>query len=101
VTKKDGDQCGKVAMEGSGSAGRTEAAAPQAKAAARRRLDEAADRMARELHKIATTSESESVKLTAVRDALDRAGPKPRNSDVRCTGPLRDHRPVGRTTRRV
>lgn len=47
-----------------------------AKAAARRRLDEAAERMAKQLLKIADSAESEAVRLAAVKDALDRAGLK-------------------------
>lgn len=49
-------------------------AAKQIKQAARTRLENAADLMAKQLLGIALTAESEQVKLNAIRDALDRAG---------------------------
>lgn len=48
-----------------------------AKNAARRRIDEAAERMAKQLLRIADSADSEAVRLAAVKDALDRAGLKP------------------------
>lgn len=50
------------------------AKAPQVQRKARRRIEEATDRMAQELLGIATGAESDSVRLTAIRDALDRGG---------------------------
>jgi hypothetical protein len=56
-------------------------AAPQVRAAARVRLDMAADRMAQALLGIATADDAPfAVKLAAIRDALDRAGMSPKTA---------------------
>lgn len=69
-----GDRCRQPAIHGGTVCRFHGGAAPHVKAAARARLEMATDRMAQELLGIATTGESESVRLNAIRDALDRGG---------------------------
>lgn len=69
-----GERCRRVACDGQRVCPTHGGSAVRAKAAARRRLDEAADRMAAALLGIAESAESEPVRLAAIRDALSRAG---------------------------
>lgn len=69
-----GEQCRRVAIL-EGRCARPTGSTRHIKAKARQRLEDAADRMARELLGIATDKNApESVRLAAIRDALDRAG---------------------------
>ncbi len=72
--KKNGDQCKNAAIKGSTVCRFHGGAAKHVKAAARARLENAADLMAQQLLGIALTADNEAVKLAAIRDALDRSG---------------------------
>jgi hypothetical protein len=75
-SSRTGDPCKNAAIKGHNVCRYHGGAAKQVKQAARIRLENAADLMARELLGIALTAEGEGVKLAAIRDALDRAGLK-------------------------
>lgn len=73
--KKNGERCKNAAILGGTVCKFHGGAAKHVRNAARVRLANAADRMARELLNMATADNvSDSVKLAAIRDALDRGG---------------------------
>ncbi|MCV7396021.1 HGGxSTG domain-containing protein [Mycobacterium paraseoulense] len=74
--KKTGEQCKNAAITGSTVCRFHGGAAKHVKMAARARLENAADRMAKHLLGLATDAQSENVQLAATNSALDRAGLK-------------------------
>ncbi|QLL06669.1 hypothetical protein [Mycobacterium vicinigordonae] len=85
--KKDGSQCSNPAIRGGTVCRFHGGAAKHVKRAARARLENAADRMAKELLGMAIDPDiSSAVKLAGIRDALDRAGLKAPNEVVLSQG---------------
>lgn len=76
-SSRTGEPCKNMALLGATTCRFHGGAAPHVKRAARARIENAAELMAKQLLGIALTADSESVKLAAIRDALDRAGLKP------------------------
>ncbi|OBF69616.1 hypothetical protein A5753_21380 [Mycobacterium sp. 852002-51971_SCH5477799-a] len=74
--KKTGERCKNAAILGATVCRFHGGAAKHVKRAARARLENAADLMAKQLLGIALTADSEAVKLAAIKDALDRSGLK-------------------------
>lgn len=76
--RKNGQRCLKAAIDGAVVCRTHGGAAPQVKKRARARLENAADLMAQKLLGIAIDEKTPvTVRLKAIRDALDRAGLKP------------------------
>ena len=76
-TERTGSSVNNAAIRGSTVCRFHGGAAKHVKQAARARLENATDRMAKELLGIATSGQNEGVRLSAIKDALDRGGLKP------------------------
>src|SRR3954466_8661761 len=93
--RKNGDQCKNAARHGTNVCDFHGAKAPQVKRKARERLEEASDRLARELLKMATDpTVSESVRLSAIKDALDRGGVSAKSAVEVEVGPLKPYEQI-------
>ena len=93
--RKNGDQCKNAARQGTTVCDFHGAKAPQVKRKARERLEEAADRLARELLKMATDPNvTESVRLSAIKDALDRGGVSAKSSVAVEVGPPKPYEQI-------
>ena len=94
-SSRTGEPCKLPPVKGSNVCRSHGGAAPQVKAKARQRIEDAADRMARELLKMATDDHVvDSVKLSAIRDALDRAGLAAKNAVEVEVGPPKPYEAI-------
>lgn len=85
--RKDGGQCRQVAIAGATVCRWHGGAAKHVKAAARARLENASDLMAKQLLRMAIDDDvADAVKLSAIKDALDRAGLRAPNEVVLSPG---------------
>ncbi|WP_156661581.1 hypothetical protein, partial [Mycobacterium sp. 852002-51163_SCH5372311] len=92
--KKTGERCRNAAILGATVCRFHGGAAKHVKRAARARLENAADLMAKQLLGIALTADSEAVKLAAIRDALDRGGLKAPSEVVLSQGETKPYETV-------
>ncbi|AEV73132.1 hypothetical protein MycrhN_2547 [Mycolicibacterium rhodesiae NBB3] len=79
-SSRTGKRCKRWAIKGSTVCPTHGGSTASVKRKARERIERAADRLSMELLGIATSAESEAVRLAAVRDALDRAGLNPKTA---------------------
>ncbi|ASW93901.1 HGGxSTG domain-containing protein [Mycobacterium intracellulare] len=91
---RTGEPCKNMAILGATVCRFHGGAAPHVKRAARARIENAADLMAKELLKIALTADSEGVALAAVKDALDRSGLKAPSEVVLSQGEAKPYETV-------
>jgi HEAT repeat protein len=76
--RTNGDPCRKAPILGGTVCDVHGGRAPQVKASAAQRLADMVDPLLTELFRIAQSGENDAVRLAAIKDALDRAGYKPK-----------------------